>query len=226
MSEKEIYGANPNLLYPCEKYDHICFIRNAVTHPGIVIGDYTYYSDLVHSPADFEKNNVLYLDELCQDKLIIGKYCTIASGAKFLMNAGNHKMAAFTGYPFKIFNANGWGSGERCVEDIHYKGNTIVGNDVWIGYESLVLPGSRIGDGAIIGARAVVSGTVPPYAIVAGNRATVIRNRFDDETIALLLKLKWWDWPPKKVVDHLDILTNCNVDTLRSLSNTVDERDK
>lgn len=219
MDPREIYGANPNLLYPCEKYDHICFIKNAVTHPAIRIGDYTYYSDLVHNPADFEKNNVLYLDELCQDKLIIGKYCTIASGAKIMMNAGNHKMAAFTGYPFKIFNANGWGTGERTIEDIHYKGDVVIGHDVWIGYEALILPGTRVGNGAIIGARAVVTGTVPPYAIVAGNPARIIRMRFDDEIISLLQTLKWWDWPPKKVSDNLHILTNCDATALRQLAN-------
>lgn len=217
MIEKEMIGADPNLLYPCEKYDHICFIKNAVKHPSIVIGDYTYYSDLIHSPADFEKNNVLYLDELCQDKLIIGKYCTIASGAKFLMNAGNHKLKAFTGYPFKIFNARGWGTGERTIEDIHYKGDTIIGNDVWIGYEALVLPGAKIGNGAIVGARAVVTGTIPPYAIAAGNPARIIRMRFDEETIDILLKMEWWDWDAQKVSENLEVLTNCNREDLRKL---------
>jgi virginiamycin A acetyltransferase len=216
MPEQEIIGANPDLLFPCEKYDHICFLKNAVNHPDIIIGDYTYYSDLVYKPEDFQKNNVLYLDQF-QDKLIIGKYCAIASGAKFLMNAANHKLKAFTGYPFKIYNAKGWGGGERTRDDIHFKGDIVVGNDVWIGYEALFLPGAKIGDGAIIGARAVVSGTIPPYAIAAGNPARVIRMRFDEETVNLLLKLKWWDWEPKKVADNIDILSNCNPDDLRRL---------
>jgi len=217
MPDKEIIGADPNLLYPCEKYDHVCFIKNSITNPNIIIGDYTYYSDLNTSPADFEKNNVLYIDELCQDKLIIGKYCAIASGTKFLMNAANHKMKAFTGYPFKIFNAKGWGNGERTKEDIMYKGDLIVGNDVWIGYEALMLPGAKIGDGAIIGARAVVAGTIPPYSIAIGNPAKILRMRFDEEVIDILLKIKWWDWEPKKIADNIEILSNYNLEELRSL---------
>ena len=217
MIENEIIGANPDLLFPCEKYDHVCFIKNAITHPNVIIGDYTYYSDLIYKPEDFQKNNVLYLDDLCQDKLIIGKYCTIASGARFLMNACNHKLKAFTGYPFKIFNANGWGNGERSIDDIHYKGDLVIENDVWIGYEALILPGAKIGNGAIIGARAVVAGTIPPYAIAVGNPARVIRMRFDEETVNILLKIKWWDWDPKKIADNIDTLTNCNLEDLRKL---------
>lgn len=217
MLENEFLGANPDRLFPCEKYDHICFLKNAINHPNILIGDFTYYSDLIHRPEDFQKNNVLYLDDFCQDKLIIGKYCTIASGVKFLMNACNHKLKAFTGYPFKIFNANGWGDGERTREDIHYKGDLVIENDVWIGYEAIVLPGAKIGNGAIIGARAVVTGTIPPYAIAAGNPARVIRMRFDEATINLLLEIQWWNWDAKKIVDNLDILTHCNPDDLRSL---------
>lgn len=217
MFEKELYGAHPDLLFPCEKYDHICFIKNAVSHPNIIIGNYTYYSDLVNNPEDFQKNNVLYLDDLCQEKLIIGKYCTIASGAKFLMNASNHKLDAFTGYPFKIFTAKGWGDGERSADDIHFKGDSIIGNDVWIGYEATILPGAKIGNGAIIGARAVVAGTVPPYAVAAGNPARIIRMRFDEEIVNLLLRLKWWDWDPKKLAENLHVLTNCNLEALRKL---------
>lgn len=217
MSEDEIIGANPDLLFPCEKYDHIVFLKKAVDHPKIIIGDYTYYSDLVNRPEDFQKNNVLYMDDLCQDKLIIGKYCAIASGTKFLMNAANHKLKAFTGYPFKIFNAKGWGTGERTTDDIHYKGDLIVGNDVWIGYDAVILPGAKIGDGAIIGARTVAAGTIPPYAIAVGNPARVIRMRFSEEAIDILLKLKWWDWEPEKVADNIEILSNCNVEELRKL---------
>ncbi len=214
--ERELFGADPARLHPCDKYDHICFIRNACDHPDISIGEYTYYSDLVHPPEDFQKNNVLYLDQF-HDKLIIGRYCAIASGTKFMMNAGNHKLKAFTTYPFKIFAARGWGGGDRTREDIHYKGDIVVGNDVWFGYDVLVMPGARIGHGAIIGARAVVTGTIPPYAIAAGNPAKVIRMRFDAETIDLLLRLAWWDWPPDEVAEHLDVLTGDDREALRRL---------
>lgn len=217
MVESESFGADPARLHPCDRYDHICFIKNAVTHPDIEIGDYTYYSDLVHPAEDFQKNNVLYLDQF-HDKLIIGRYCAIASGTKFIMNAANHKLASFTTYPFKIFDARGWGGGERTREDIHYKGDLVIGNDVWLGYDVLVLPGARIGDGAIIGARAVVTGTIPPYAIAAGNPARVIRMRFDEETVALLRKLAWWTWAPRKVAEHLDVLTGDDPEALRRLA--------
>ena len=217
MPEQGLIGADPGLLFPCEKYHHIVFLKNAVTHPCISVGDFTYYSDLVNKPEDFEKNNVLYIDEFTRDRLIIGKYCAIASGTKFLMNACNHKLKTFTTYPFKIFAAPGWGDGERSREDIHFKGDLIVGNDVWIGYDALVLPGAKIGHGAIIGARSIVTGTIPPYAIAAGNPARVIRMRFDEQTVNLLLKLQWWSWDAKKIADNLRTLTNCSLEDLRTL---------
>ncbi|MBN1500584.1 MAG: CatB-related O-acetyltransferase [Spirochaetes bacterium] len=210
-------GADPNAIAPCEKYDHIVFLKNVVRNPNIQIGDFTYYSDLVNDPRDFEKNNVLYVDDLCQDRLIIGKYCSIASGTKFLMNASNHKIDAFTVYPFKIFNVKGWGDGSRSIDDITYKGDTVVGNDVWLGYQATVLPGARIGNGAIIGANALVTGTIPPYSIAAGNPAKVKKMRFDDKVIETLERIRWWDWEPEKVASSVSILTGGNAEELEKL---------
>ena len=217
MVPNQITGPDPDRLFPCDKYDHIVFLKNAITSPYIEVGEYTYYSDLVNKPEDFQKNNVLYLDDCFKDMLHIGRYCAIASGAKFLMNASNHKLSAFTTYPFRIFSAPGWGDGERTRADIHFKGDIVVENDVWIGYDATILPGAKICDGAIIGAKAVVTGTVPPYAIAAGNPARIIRMRFDDETIALLLRIQWWNWSPEKIAEHIDILSNCDRDALRTL---------
>jgi Acetyltransferase (isoleucine patch superfamily) len=210
-------GANPDLISPCEKYDHIVFLKNVIKNPNIKIGDFTYYSDLVNDPKDFEKNNVLYIDDLCQDQLIIGKYCSIASGIKFLMNASNHKINAFTVYPFKIFNVNGWGDGSRTVEDITYKGDTIIGNDVWLGYQVTIMPGTKIGNGAIIGTNALVTGEIPPYSIAVGNPAKVKRMRFSDQVIEILEKIKWWDWEPEKIAINLKVLSSDNIEELEKL---------
>lgn len=171
----------------------------------IEVGDYTYYDD-PDGPEHFEKKNVLYHYDFRGDKLLIGKFCAIATGVKFIMNGANHKTSAFSTFPFAIFS-NGWEKSMPKSGDFPDKGDTIVGNDVWIGTNAIILPGIKIGDGAIIGAYSVVARNVPAYTIVAGNPSQVIRERFSPEVKEKLLKLKWWDWTPQKITDSLEFLT-------------------
>jgi len=207
-------GPHPDELHPMKGFDQVCFIKNSITNPNIIIGDYTYYDDPIDS-ENFE-NNVLYHYPFLGDKLIIGKFCAIARGVKFIMNGANHKMDCFTTYPFSIFG-NGWEKVIPAKEELPFKGDTVVRNDVWIGYDSLIMPGIKIGDGAIISSRSVVAKNVEPYTIVGGNPAKVIRKRFDDDVIELLEALKWWDWPIEEVTKHLDILTSNDLSELKSI---------
>ena len=189
----------------------IVFLKNIINHPQIIIGDYSYYDD----PEGAERflKNVLYLFEFVKDKLVIGKFCQIATGVRFLMGGSSHAMNGISTYPFKIFG-RAW---KDASLDVTLKGDTIIGNDVWIGNGATILTGITIGDGAIIGTNALVTKNVDPYTIVGGNPAQVIRKRFDDETIAFLLQLKWWDWPVEKITQHLDAITNADLKTLREI---------
>lgn len=206
------FGPNPNNPYPLEGYNRLCYLKNIIKNPNIIVGEYTYYDDF-ENPDNFEKN-VLYHFDFIGDKLIIGKFCAIASGVKFIMNGGNHQIESFATYPFSIFG-NGW---EKATPDAWPdKGNTVVGNDVWIGYEAIIMPGVTVGDGAVIGAKAVVTKDVEPYTIVGGNPARVIRKRFDDEVIELLLKLQWWNWDVEKITEHITILCSGDFQALKAL---------
>lgn len=196
-------GPNPAQTFPLQGYDRLCFLKNIIANPNIIVGDYTYYDDFedVHN---FEKN-VKYLFDFTGDKLIIGKFCMIASDVTFIMNGANHLTDAISTYPFAIFG-NGW---EGAMEGREYpiKGDTVIGNDVWIGYKATIMPGVRVGDGATIAAHAVVTKDVAPYAIVGGNPAAEIKKRFSDEQIEKLLQLRWWDWPPEKITEKVRALT-------------------
>ena len=192
-----------NQAYPLPNYDRLCFLKNVVTNPNIEVGDYTYYDDF-QSVANFEKN-VKYHFDFVGDKLIIGKFCMIASGVTFIMNGANHLSRSVSAYPFAIFGADWAGAMEgRAYPN---KGNTVVGSDVWIGYGATIMPGVTVGDGAIIATKSVVTSDVPPYAIVGGNPARVIRMRFSEERIEELLELRWWDWPVDKITEKLSWLT-------------------
>ena len=192
-------------------FPQVCFIKNTVRNPNIVVGDYTYYDD----PEDSEgfERNVLYHYPFIGDKLIIGKFCAIARGAKFIMNGANHKTSGVSTYPFSIF-CNGWEVVRPEMKDLPFKGDTVVGNDVWIGYDALVMPGVKIGDGAIIAARSVVAADVPAYTIVGGNPAKQIRARFDAETVNRLKDLAWWNWPVEKITRNLSLITSGDIDAL------------
>lgn len=172
------------------------------------------YNDFVNDPRDFEKNNVLYHYPVNHDKLIIGKFCSIACGAKFLFNSANHNMTSLSTYPFPIFFEE-WRTDINNITDAwDNKGDIIIGNDVWIGYEAVILSGVTIGDGAIIGTRAVVTKDVPPYTIVGGVPAKIIRKRFNDETISILMNLRWWDWEKQKIAYNLPSIQSGNVSGL------------
>lgn len=176
---------NPNTIFPLPNINTLTFVKPTIKNPNIVVGDFTYFAD-----TDFEKHVTHHYDFI-GDKLIIGKFCQIGAGVEFVMNGANHQMNAVSTYPFYIFGS--WDQSAPSKEDLPFKGDTVVGNDVWIGQNSTILPGVHIGDGAIIGLNSVVTRDVPPYTIVAGNPAKAVRKRFDDELIDLLLKLKWWD---------------------------------
>lgn len=201
---------NPNTVFPLANYERLCFLKNVVKNPNIEVGDFTYYDDF-EDVANFEKN-VKYLFDFTGDRLVIGKFCAIASGVTFLMNGGNHLVEAISTFPFSIFG-NGW-EGAMEGKTFPTKGNTTVGNDVWIGYNSVILPGVTIGDGAVIASCSVVTKDVEPYAIVGGNPAREIRKRFSDEHILDLLALKWWDWDLEKITRNLSLLTGNDVKAL------------
>lgn len=208
------YGPDPGLIFPNENIRSLCFIKNVVTRPNIVIGDYTYYDD-DSGAEDFEKH-VTHHYEFIGDRLVIGKFCAIGKGVEFVMNGANHRMDSFSTYPFNIMG-HGWEKVTPDLKDLPLKGDTVVGNDVWIGQNVTVLPGVHIGDGAIIGANSVVSKDVEPYTIAAGNPIGPIRKRFDDETIRILLRLKWWDWSAEKIFANLETLCGGDLTRLKVL---------
>lgn len=204
-------------IYPRKGDTQTVYLKNVVTRPGIQVGEYTMYNDFVNDPRDFEKNNVLYHYPVNRDRLLIGKFCSIACGAKFLFNSANHALGSLSTYPFPIFYDE-WGlEGKNVADAWDNKGDIALGSDVWIGYEAVILAGVTIGDGAIIGARAVVTRDVPPYAIVGGVPARLIRRRFDDATIEALLDLRWWDWEPERIRQALPALQAGDIAALRKL---------
>lgn len=206
---------SPSKKYPLiYNLERTCFLKNFITRKNIIVGDYTYYDDNtdVHN---FEKN-VLYHYEFIEDKLIIGKFCQIASDVKFLMNGMFHMNDTFSTYPFSIFSHE---CAERYPKDksFPFKGDTIIGNDVWIGYNATFMPGIKVGDGAIIGTKSLITKNVGPYEIWGGNPAKLIRKRFSEEVIELLLKLQWWNWDIQKIVDNVSLLVSNDVSKLKEL---------
>lgn len=197
-------------VFPLPHYDRLCFLKNIITNPNIIVGDYTYYDDFedVHN---FEKN-VKYHFDFIGDKLIIGKFCMIASDVTFIMNGANHLTDAISTYPFAIFG-HGW---QNAMEGKTYpsKGDTIVGNDVWIGHKVTIMPGVQIGDGAIIATRSVVTKDVAPYSVVGGNPAKELKKRFSKEQIVRLLDIKWWDWEIDRITRNVEQLTGNKLDQL------------
>ena len=190
------------------------YLKNVITNPNIIVGDYTMYNDFVSDPTQFEKKNVLYQYPINGDRLIIGKFCSIACGARFLFTSANHTMQSLSTYPFPIFFEE-WGLDRADITQAwDNKGDIVIGNDVWIGYEAIVLSGVHIGDGAIVGARAVVTKDVPPYTIVAGVPAKEIRKRYDPQTIERLCDLKWWNWTHEKIRQALPALMSGSLEDL------------
>lgn len=209
------FGPDPDKAFPNETIRSLCYIKNVITNPNIIVGDYTYYDD-PEGAENFEKH-VTHHYAFNGDKLIIGKFCAIARGVEFIMNGANHRMCSVTTYPFNIMGG-GWEKATPKMEDLPLKGDTVIGNDVWIGQNVTILPGVHVGDGAIIGANSVVSKDVLPYHIVGGNPIHIIRKRFDDETIDFLLKLKWWDWSSEKIFEHLEILCSGDISRIKRVT--------
>ena len=201
---------NKDIAFPLKNYDRLCFLKNIIKNPNIIVGDYTYYDDFedVHN---FEKN-VKYHFDFTGDQLIIGKFCMIASDVKFIMNGANHLSNAISTYPFAVFG-NGW---ESAMEGKTYpnKGNIEIGNDVWIGYNATIMAGVKIGDGAIIATNSTVVSDVEPYTIVGGNPAREIKKRFSPEIVERLLKLQWWNWDIEKITKNVQNLTDLDIDKI------------
>ena len=210
-----MHGPDPRDPHPMKGFPQVCFIGNTVSNPNIVVGDYTYYDD-PEDPEGFERN-VLYHFPFIGDRLLIGRFCAIARGTKFIMNGANHLLTGISTYPFQIFG-NGWEKVMPEADGLPHKGDTVIGNDVWIGYDALVMPGVNIGNGAIIAARAVVASDVPAYTIVGGNPARPIRQRFDADTITRLQSLAWWDWPVETITRHLELIVAGDVDALAAVA--------
>jgi virginiamycin A acetyltransferase len=209
-------GPNPDVLYPMEPHKNLVFLKNQITRPNIIVGDYTYYADFTDA-GNFEKN-VLYHFDFIGDKLIIGKFCAIASDVKFIMNGANHETSPISTFPFAVFG-NGWEKvveGSNPIEKFPNKGDTIIGNDVWIGYDATIMPGVKIGNGAVIAAKSVVTKDVPDYAIVGGNPARIIRKRYDEEQITRLNAIAWWDWSAEKITENLKLINSTDIDALEN----------
>ncbi|WP_182057750.1 Vat family streptogramin A O-acetyltransferase [Pantoea sp. ME81] len=206
-------GPDPSNTHPMEGFPQVCFIKNTIKNPNIIVGDFTYYDD----PEDSEnfERNVLYHFPFIGDKLIIGKFCAIAKGVQFIMNGANHKLSGFSTFPFYIFG-NGWENAMPQAGDLPYKGDTVIGNDVWIGFDALIMPGVKIGNGAIISSRSVVTSDVPAYTIAGGNPAKIIKKRFPEETIATLEKLAWWNWPVEKITKNITAIMSDDIEKLRN----------
>lgn len=203
-----------NVVFPNE-YGTSCFLKNVITAPNIFVGDYTYYDDPV-DPTAFERNNVLFNWPEFGDKLIIGKFCSIASGVQFIMGSANHRLSSVSTYPFHVFGGAWAENTPPHLSQLPFKGNTVIGNDVWIGRESVILPGVTVGDGAIIAACSVVTKDVEPYTLAGGNPARPIRKRFDQELTGLLLRLQWWELPPEELAGFLPVLCDNDLTAVKN----------
>lgn len=206
----ESSGPDPNCPHPIADQRRVCFLKTIIKSPHILVGDYSYYDDPI-DPEGFERN-VLY--HYGPDRLIIGKFCAIATQVKFIMGGANHKLDGISTYPFPIFG-QGWETAMNLLMELPDRGDTVVGNDVWVGYDALILPGVKIGDGAVIGARSVVTKNVAPYTIVAGNPARPVKQRFSDAEVTQLLAIRWWDWEIDKITRNLHLIMQGDITALK-----------
>ena len=213
MKQHPSYGPDPNAVYPNEAVKQVCFLKNVITRPNIQVGEYTYYDD-IDGPEQFQ-DHVTHHYPFLGDKLIIGKFCAIAAGTKFIMGPANHRISSVTTYPFHVFGGAWEEHTPPHLEQLPFKGDTVVGNDVWIGRESLIMPGVKIGDGAIIAARSVVTKDVGAYHVVGGNPAKFLKKRFSEDLIDLLLQVKWWDFAPEKLVGILPLLCSSDLEQVK-----------
>lgn len=207
-------GPNKNDVFPNSNIKSVCFIKNVITNPNIIVGDYTYYSG---KDADQFEEHVTHHYDFIGDKLIIGKFCQIAEGVEFIMNGANHVMNSVTTYPFYIMG-NGWEKVTPRLDDLPLKGDTVIGNDVWIGQNVTFMPGIKIGNGVIIAANSVVTKDIPDYYIAGGNPAKIIKKRFSDDLIKHLQEIRWWDWNEKKIFDNLEILCSRDINKIKDIT--------
>jgi virginiamycin A acetyltransferase len=206
---------DPTVLHPLPGQDRVVLLRPLITDPRIVVGDFSYYDDPDHSTA-FQERNVLYA--YGQEKLVIGKFCALVADTRFIMAGANHPDLGVSTFPFTIFGGEWTERTLDIMTRMETKGDTVVGNDVWIGYGSVIMPGVTIGDGAIIATQSVVVGDVPPYAIVGGNPAKPIRKRFADEDIERLLRIRWWDWPIEAITEHVRLIMTGTAGELEAIA--------
>ena len=199
---------DPNSIHPIVGYDKEIYVKPTIKNPNIIVGDFTYIAD-----SEFE-SHVTHHYEWLGDRLIIGKFCQIAGGVEFVMNGANHQMNAVSTYPF--YTLEGWKMQPPTLEELPFKGDTVIGNDVWIGQNAVILPGVHIGDGAIIGANSVVGREVAPYSIVVGNPARLLRKRFDDELIGLMLRFRWWDKSIEEINGLIPLLTDSDLQKVKA----------
>ncbi len=206
-------------VFPNE-YGTSVFLKNIVKAENIIVGDYTYYDD-TRSPLDWEHNNVLFNYPFFGEKLVIGRYCALAEGSVFMMGAANHRLSSVTTYPFNVFGGKWRDISTPHIDELPHKGDTVIGNDVWIGHKTVIMPGVTIGDGSIVAAWSVVTKSFPPYSVIGGNPARLIRKRFDDELIDLLLKLRWWDKSPEEVTELIPLLVSPDLDDVKNKLKTL-----
>lgn len=205
---------NQTEIYPRSGDNQTVYLKSVITHQNIEVGDFTIYNDFVNDPRDFEKNNVLYHYPINHDRLIIGKFCSIACGAKFIFNCANHTLKSLSTYTFPLFFEEWDLPKSDVVSAWDNKGDIVIGNDVWIGYDAIIMAGVTIGDGAIIGTRAVVTKDVEPYSIVGGVPAKEIRKRFSTDIIARLQELQWWNWDADIIRNSIKAIQNKDLGSL------------
>ena len=206
---------DPNNLNPIPEHPRVIFLKPLIRSPNIIVGDYSYYDDPV-DPTAFERENVLYA--FGPERLVIGKFCALATGVRFIMAGGNHPTAGVSTFPFAIFGGAWAERTADLIHDLPSRGDTVVGNDVWIGYQATIMPGVRIGDGAIVATGAMVTKDVPPYGIVAGNPARLVRLRFAETDIERLLRAAWWDWPVELITEHARTIMSGTPDEIESIA--------
>jgi virginiamycin A acetyltransferase len=208
-------GPNPGIKHPIPMHPRVGFLKPLVDAPNIEIGDFTYY-DSPNGPDKFAERCVLHHYEFIGDRLVIGRFCAIAEGARFIMNGANHMLSGFSTYPFNIFG-HGWEEGfDMQSLQRELRGDTVIGNDVWIGMDAVIMPGVSVGDGVIVAAKAVVTRDVPPYAVVAGNPAKVMKMRFDARTVRRLIEIAWWNWPVDKITRNLAAIRGSDLAALEA----------
>ncbi|MEE0520538.1 MAG: CatB-related O-acetyltransferase [Bacteroidaceae bacterium] len=201
-------------IYPRTGDTQTVYLQSVITRHTIEVGDFTVYNDFVNDPRDFEKNNVLYHYPINNDRLIIGKFCSIACGAKFIFNCANHTLKSLSTYTFPLFFEEWDLLKSEVASAWDNKGDIVIGNDVWIGYGAVIMAGVTIGDGAIIGTRAVVTKDVEPYSIVGGIPAKEIRKRFAPDVIERLMELQWWDWQKEQIQKAIPAIQSGDIETL------------